>query len=59
MPYVWPGSMIIWNETPTSKAKGQYAIHSTGISKWSSLFGIHRQHPEQETSFKVNQSYMP
>ena len=38
-------------ETAKSLAKEQYAIYS--------MFGIHKERPKQETSFKANQPYLP
>ena len=52
-------SKVVLTETATSLAKEQYTIYSKGTPKSNSLFGIRRQLPKQEISFKANQSHLP
>ena len=50
----WKLQNLLLIETAKSLAKEQYAIYNTGSPKLNSLFGIHSQHPKQETSYTAN-----
>ena len=51
-----PVLQVVLIEIATSLTKQQYPTFSTRTPKWNSLFGIQRERPKQETSFKGNQS---
>ena len=51
-----PILQVVLIETAASLAKQQYPTYSTRTPKLNLLFGIQRERPKQETSFKANQS---